>query len=118
MIYETLCAINRSFDQVLQGLEQLQRSHLFRGHEFLESCGLMVAETRAWACFEVLEILRDREEGDWARLGRLCGARERKLGDPGDILIEAERVRSRLAKKTGRTKQGTAGKSRFADKRF
>ncbi len=104
-LYEALYEVNRSFDQVLQELERLQRFELFRRHQFLKSCQLAVQETRAWATLEILEILRDREESDWARFGRLRGAREKTLGDPGDILIEAERFRGRSPRKREATKR-------------
>jgi hypothetical protein len=105
LLYETLCELNRSFEQVLRELERLQRFGLFRGRQFLKSCQLAVKETRAWATLEILEILHDREESDWARFGRLRGAREKALGDPGDILIEAERLRRRSPRKKAATKR-------------
>jgi hypothetical protein len=105
LLYEMLYDVNRSFDQVLRELERLQQFGLFRGHRFLKSCQLAVKETRAWANIEILEILRDREESDWARFGSVRGAREKELGDPGDILIEAERLRQNLSKKKQMTER-------------
>jgi hypothetical protein len=41
------------------------------GRQFLKVSRATLEETRAWANFELLEILSGREERDWARFGRL-----------------------------------------------
>jgi hypothetical protein len=99
-LYEMLCGINRGFEQVLRDLERLQQSGPFRGHRFMKSCQSAVEETQAWTSLEMLETLHELEESDWARLGQLRNARDRKLNDPGDVLINAER-RSRKPRSRG-----------------
>ena len=74
VIYETLCAVNRSLVQVVQELEQLQRLGVFHGSESLKSCQLAVNETSAWASLAILEVLRDREEEDWTPYGPKTGS--------------------------------------------
>jgi len=64
LAYETLAAINRHFEQVLQDLDRLRELGLVdsRFHrESLQACQAMIEETRAWLNFGVLEVLRDRE---------------------------------------------------------
>ena len=46
--------------------------------------------------FELIDRLPEREERDWAYFGRLRHEREKKLRDPQDALIEADRLRKQL----------------------
>src|SRR5258708_26846874 len=94
-VYETLHALNQAFEQVLTDLGLLEELG-FRGgllHEFR----VVVEETRAWVNFELIETMQDREERDWARFGRLRYQKEKKLRDPNDVLIEAERLKQKRA---------------------
>src|SRR5258708_14951 len=94
-VYETLHALNQGFEQVLTDLGRLEELG-FRGgllHEFR----VVVEETRAWVNFELIETMQDREERDWARFGRLRYQKEKKLRDPNDVLIEAERLKQKQA---------------------
>jgi len=112
-IYEALYALNRGFEQVLQELDLLQQSPLFRGNQFIKSCRLAVQETCAWASFEVLEILRDSEESDWARYGQLRRTRELRLEDTGEVLTGAERLNRGLPHRDKRTKPAKTRKLRL-----
>jgi hypothetical protein len=103
--YGTLCLINQSFEGVLADLDILERLTLFHGRfqrEFIKACRVTVEETRAWANFEITEVLNGCEERDWTRFGRLRRQLERKLGDPRDVLREAERVKRNLRPKDAR----------------
>ena len=40
---------------------------------------MAVRETRAWTMSEILEVLHEREEGDWMRLGRLRSVQVERL---------------------------------------
>jgi hypothetical protein len=77
-IYESLSLINRSFEQILQELERIQQHDSFRKRAPIKSVELAVRETHAWTMLEILEVLREREEGEWMRLGRRRG-RQRKF---------------------------------------
>lgn len=77
LVYESLCTIDRSFEQVLRELERLDHLDCFRGRAPLKSVELAVRETRAWTLSEILDVLHEREEGEWMRLGRLRGAQEK-----------------------------------------
>ncbi len=80
-IYESLNLINRGFEQIHQELERIQQHDWFRNRTPIRSVELAARETHAWTMFEVLEVLREREEDEWTRLGR---ARNRQGdGPPG-----------------------------------
>jgi hypothetical protein len=55
-----------------------------------------VKANRAEVNFELVERLAEREERDWTYFGRLRHEREKRLRDPQDVLIEADRLRHRL----------------------
>jgi len=60
---------------------------------------LRVEENRAEVNFELVERLAEREERDWTYFGRLRHEREKKLRDPQDVLIDADRLRQRMKKR-------------------
>jgi len=78
-IYESLCTISRSFDQILNELERLDPFDGFRGRPPMKSVAAAVKETRAWTISEILDVLHQQEEREWMRLGRLRTAREKRL---------------------------------------
>jgi hypothetical protein len=49
--------------------------------------------------FELVERLVEREEKDWTYFGRLRLEREKKIRDPQDTLIDADRLRHQLKKR-------------------
>jgi hypothetical protein len=55
-----------------------------------------VEENRAEVNFELVERLAEREQRDWTYFGQLRHEREKKLRDPQDVLIKANRVRQQL----------------------
>jgi len=74
LVYEALAALNRDFEQVLLDLERLGALGVFpdrRQRQFLKACRATLEETRAWANFELVEILHEREEREWVRFARL-----------------------------------------------
>jgi hypothetical protein len=103
--YETLCAINQSFERLLANLETLRQLGLFRGRlrrEFIKSYRVTVEEARAWVNFEITEALNGYEEREWARFGRLRRQLEKKLEDPDDVLIEAGRMERDTRRRPGK----------------
>jgi hypothetical protein len=74
LFYDALAALNRDFEQVLRDLERLEELRLFRHRwqrEFLKVWRATLEETRAWVSFEVLEVLHQKEEREWARFGHM-----------------------------------------------
>jgi hypothetical protein len=75
-LYESLSLINRSFEQIHQELDRLQQHDWLRTRAPVKSVELAVRETHAWTMFEILEVLREHEESEWTRLGRVRGRQE------------------------------------------
>ena len=108
-IFEILHTLNRAFEQVLADLGRLQEFPFFH-REPLGHFQVVVEEIRAWANFELLEVLLDREQDAWARFGRRRDRWEKKYSDPDDILLEAERLKRKLGKSAGKRRaQGGKG---------
>jgi hypothetical protein len=96
-LYEILYTLNQGFEHVLGQLQQLGKLGL--GHQPWKALLVMVEENRAEVNFELVERLAEREERDWTYFGRLRHEREKKLRDPQDVLIEANRLRQQLKKR-------------------
>jgi hypothetical protein len=108
-IFEATANLNRGFDLVLHEVEQLKALGQFHGNfagQFAKSCRLTLEELRAWALFELTEDLHDRAQDDWARYGRLRIRWENKFRDPNDVLLEAERLKKKLAAEAAKQKAG------------
>lgn len=92
VVYDTLSGLNQRFEQTLLDLRRIRELGIVRRgtigelHDVLE-------ETRAWANFEMIEVLHEREQADWARFGRLRRQGEKKYEDPNDVLIRARRLK-------------------------
>ena len=95
--YESLCTIDRGFEQILNELQQLEELDWFRQHAPMKSVARAVREVRAWTLSEILDILHQREECEWMRLGRLRIAREKQL----EKRVESRKPRTQ--RKRGRT---------------
>jgi len=110
-VYESLAAMNHDFECVLAELARLHELGMFN-RDLANILRIVVKETRAWANFELVEILQQREQDDWTRFGRLHRRWEKKLQDPNDVLIEAKLLMEKQRKaagKKGRRKRGGAG---------
>jgi len=97
LLYESLCTLNRSFEQILLELERLQQFGWFRDHAPMKAVGLTIRETRAWTISEILDVLHQREEREWMRLGRLRSAQEKRLERSGDVPVKRTIRKRRLA---------------------
>ena len=92
-VYDALAALNRDSQQVLSDLERLQGLRLFpRGWQrnFLKVWRATLEETRAWVSFEMVEILHQREEREWARFGRIRQRSEKAFESLADVLPPAK----------------------------
>ena len=86
-IYDALATLNRDFEQMLRDLERLEELRLFPHRwqrKFLRTWRATLEETRAWANFEVVEILHHREERDWVDYGRIRRQSEKSPELPAD----------------------------------
>src|SRR5260370_1522919 len=100
LVYDNLASFNQAFAQVLQNLRTLKKLCSLQ-HDFSSSLQATLKETRAWANYEVLGSLHDREEIDWGRFGRLRRQWQKKYEYPNDMLVEAERLKKPRQKSAG-----------------
>jgi hypothetical protein len=87
----------RFYEHVLGHLQLLGKLHL-RAQAW-KALRVKVEESRADINFELVRRLAEREERDWTYFGRLRQEREKKLRDPQDVLIEADRLRQQMTKR-------------------
>src|SRR5260370_27901210 len=80
-VYENLHALNRDFEQVLTAFARLQELGVFNRH-LANILRIVVQETRAWANFELAEILQLREHDDCTYFSRVHNLSDNKLRDP------------------------------------
>ncbi len=99
-IYETLHSLNQAFEQALADFRRLQEFPFFR-RQLLRALSVVVEETRAWANYELIETMHQREQADWAKFGRLRNQWERRYRDPDDLL-EAEGLKRKMRKAAGK----------------
>lgn len=96
-IYETLSSLNLAFAGILQHLQTLQRTGLFKSKaaKLFPSFAL---ELQAEFNQEYLEDLHDLELNDWGRHGKARQRWENYLRDPDDVLLQAKERKKQLAK--------------------
>jgi hypothetical protein len=97
-IYETLSALNTAFAGIVQHLQTLQRTGLFKS-KAAKLFPNFALELQAEFNQEFLEDLHQLELDDWSRYGKVRQAREKELRDPDDVFIHAEERRKELARK-------------------
>jgi hypothetical protein len=81
-VYDALAILNRDFEQVLVDLKRLETLRLFPRRwqrKVLKTWRATLEETRAWANFEVIEVLHQREEREWVSFGRIRQRSENHL---------------------------------------
>jgi hypothetical protein len=89
LVYEALATWNRDFEQVMDDLQRLDALRLFPRRwqrKFLKEWRATLEETRAWANFELIELLHQREEREWVRFARMR-KRAGKQSAPDDVLL-------------------------------
>ena len=92
-VYDVLAELNRDFDQVLDDLQRLEMLRLFPHRwqrKFLKAWRATLEETRAWANFEVIEVLHQREEREWVGFGRVRQRSEKPSELPADASVPAK----------------------------
>ena len=89
LVYEALATLNRDFEQVLGDLERLGELRLFPQRwqrEFLKTWRATLEETRAWANFEVIETLHQREEREWVGFSGIRQRSEKSSEHPTNVI--------------------------------
>jgi len=100
LVYESLHALNRDFEQVLADLARLQELGMFQQRDFGKVFPAIIQETRAWANMELVEALQPLEQDDLTHFSRLHI----------DVLNEAERWQKKERKERKKRKKAAAKK--------
>jgi hypothetical protein len=96
-VYRLLFLLNRSFDLIVQRLDELGQTGLFPSRDLREMRGL-TQEVQLEINTLLLGPLDSLEHDDWGTFGRVRMAMEKRLRDPDDVFIHAEARRKELAK--------------------
>jgi hypothetical protein len=96
-IYETLSALNTAFAGIIQHLQTLQQTGLFKS-KTAKLFPSFTQELQAEFNQEFLEDLHQLELDDWNRYGKARQRWEKEVRDPDDVFIHAEERRKELAK--------------------
>src|SRR6476659_7266041 len=88
-IYESLSSLNMAFAGILQHLQTLEKTGLFKS-KTAKLFPSFTQELQAEFNQEFLEDLHQRELDDWGRYGKARQKWEKHLRDPDDVFIHAE----------------------------
>jgi hypothetical protein len=96
-VYETLSSLNMAFAGIVQHLQTLQKTGLFKSKaaRLFPSFAL---ELQAEFNQEFLEDLHQLELDEWGRYGKARQRWEKELRDPDDVLLQAEERKKQLAR--------------------
>ena len=109
VVYEILSGLNQRFEQTMLDLYRIRELGVVR-RAVIGELQDVLEETRAWANFEVIEVLHEREQADWDRFGRLRRRWEKKYEDPNDVFVQARRLKEPRSGAT--TRKSSATRSR------
>ena len=96
-IYETISGLNSAFAGIVQHLNTLQKTGLFKS-KTTKLFPDFTQELQAEINQELLEELHSLELDDWNEYGKAQQRWEKHLRDPDDVFIHAEERRKQLAK--------------------
>jgi hypothetical protein len=96
-IYETLSSMNRAFAGIVEHLQTLQETGLFKSRT-AKLFPSFTLELQAEFNQEFLENLHQLELDDWGRYGKARQRWEKETRDPDDVFIQAEERKKQLAK--------------------
>jgi hypothetical protein len=96
-IYETLSSLNMAFAGIVQHLQTLQKTGLFKS-EVAKLFPSFALELQAEFNQEFLESLHQFELDDWSRYGKARQRWEKHLRDPDDVFIHAKEREKELAR--------------------
>jgi hypothetical protein len=101
-VYETLSSLNMAFAGIVQHLQTLHRTGLFKS-KVAKLFPSFTLELQAEFNQEFLESLHQVELDDWGRYGKARQRWEKETRDPDDVFIQAEERKKQLAKQRKRT---------------
>src|SRR5258708_28133339 len=85
-VYRRIFLLNRSFDLIVQRLDELNQTGLFTSRDLREMRGL-TQEVQLEINTELLNSFDPVENNDWAHFGKVRIAMEKRLRDPDDVFI-------------------------------
>ena len=97
VVYETLSGLNTSFAGIVQHLQTLQQTGLFKS-KVAKLFPAFAQELQAEFNQEFLQDLHQLELDEWNHHGKARQRWEKYLRDPDDVLIQAEERKKQLAK--------------------
>ena len=96
-VYEALSSLNTAFAGIVQHLQTLQRTGLFKSKAAKLFPGF-AQELQAEFNQEFLQDLHQLELDDWNEYGKARQRWEKHLRDPDDVFIQAKERKKQLAK--------------------
>jgi len=103
-IYRQLFLLNRSFDLIVQRLDDLAQTRIFGARDIREVRGLG-QEVQLEINTALLGPLDSLEHDDWGEFGKVRIAMEKRLRDPDDVFIHAEERRKELARQAEKSRR-------------
>jgi hypothetical protein len=97
-IYHTVYRLNLSFAAIVTHCRTLQEAGVFQ-RKFARLFQGLAQELQAEINEELLGTMHQAELEDWNRFGKVRQAREKELGDPDDVFIQAEERKKELTKR-------------------
>lgn len=98
LIYHTLYRLNLSFSNIVAHCRTLQETGAFTSKDARLFQGY-TQELQAEINQELLDTMHATELDDWGRFGKIRQAEEKRLRDPDDVFIHAEKRRQELRRK-------------------
>jgi hypothetical protein len=96
-VYETLSSLNMAFAGIVQHLQTLQRTGLFKS-KAAKLFPDFALELQAEFNQEFLEDLHQLELDEWGQYGKVRQRWEMHLRDPDDVFLQAAERKKQLAK--------------------
>jgi hypothetical protein len=103
-VYRFIFLLNRSFDFIVQRLDAIQKTGLFKSKSS-KLFPSFIQELQAEFNQEFLETLHQLELDDWGEYGKAREKYEKYLRDPDDVFIQAKERKEQLAKQRKRSKR-------------
>lgn len=100
-VYETLSSLNLAFAGIVQHLQTLQKTGLFKS-KASRLFPSFAQELQAEINSELLDPLRDLELNHWSEHGRVRQRWEKYIRDPDEVLLQAEERKKQLARQRKR----------------
>ena|ERR1044071_5336111 len=97
-IYHTLYRLNLSFSNIVTHCRILQEAGILTSKDARLFQGY-AQELQAEINQELLDTMHSTELDDWGRFGKVRQVEEKRLRDPDDVFIQAEKRRQELRKK-------------------